>query len=103
LPPRGNFVYKFEFAYNGANDAENHNMSYWRRQGFKWAPETWLLTIDGVTTLAMSYFPGVISSMDDVPSEILDHAPDRDLSNFRRSWDGTVMLIDAGEWIPGIP
>jgi hypothetical protein len=101
LPPHGDTVYKIEIAYFGSNELEDANMSRWRQQGFAWAPETQLFTVNGLNILAMPYYFGRIDSANDIPDDAhYAGVPDLSQENFKRRPDGQVMLIDAGDVVP---
>lgn len=106
LPPSDDAVYKIEWMRFGtSNDNEHEQMTKWRREGWTWAPKTWLFTVDcpGLTSpkiLAMPYYPCPVSPAD-IPRSALRRVPDLLPANFARRYGGPVMVIDAGELVPG--
>jgi hypothetical protein len=104
LPLDGSTVYKMEIGHNADNLREHEYMCEWRRQGYIWAPETELHTVDVPDTgracssvLAMLYYPCPITSADEIPCTAYERVPDLNLANFRRfAPEGQVMVIDAG-------
>lgn len=102
LPLGGDVVFKIERMPYGVSNLEEHRkISEWRRQGFAWAPETWLLTVEcaaltSPTILAMPYYPCAVPAAD-IPESALARVDDSLPANFARAFaDGQVMLIDAG-------
>lgn len=91
-------VYKIEsFSTGAANEIEHEHMLKWR--GFDWAPPTFLYPVAAPAVLAMPFYPCPIESVDEIPPNVHEvvRGADVNLFNFRKTADGQVMLIDAGD------